>query len=187
MSLGLLFLALGSDSLIKPWSPFWVTEASPPTSSYLDVFSPYLWLLLSPRFVVPCEQFSLPNPSSFISLYIYILSNSFISQFFFSCSHHAPFLPPPFHPQPQAASISVSSLPLLEPSIALQMWEQIKEGGGGGCCFSRIFLACLGAGAGISVSISTRQVAAAKLPLRLGLHLLVSFPVSVLLYLNSTL
>ena len=73
MSLELLFLALGSDSLIKPWSPFWVTDASPPTSSYLDIFSPDLWLLLSPRFVAPCEQFSLPNPSSFISQYMYTL------------------------------------------------------------------------------------------------------------------
>lgn len=40
------------------------------------------------------------------------------------------------------------------------MHEQIKKGGGGGCCSAEIFLACLGAGAGISVSISTRQVAA---------------------------
>ena len=62
---------------------------------------------------------------------------------------------------------------LLEPSIALQMQEQIKKGGGGGCCFSGIFLACLGAGAGISVSISTRQVAAGKLLLCLGLHVAV--------------
>lgn len=68
---GALFLALSSASLIKPWSPFKVTDARPLASSPLDLLSLALWLLFSPPFVTP-------ENSSLCSI-LPALSNSFIS------------------------------------------------------------------------------------------------------------
>lgn len=135
---------------------------SPLTSSYFFILGPSLPGSLAPAFISLCCPLKTVLSTQSSQQYIYILSNCFISQFIF-CLHQAHFFASSLSP-PNPSHKHLCLFPaLLEPSIALQMQEQIKKGGGGGCCFSGIFLACLGAGAGISVSISTRQVAAGKL------------------------